>query len=312
MKPLICACLAAVVALGPTLLCLGAETPSPRAGLAFKPVGEEFIFDTGLLSGRLRAEKRGLGLTSVKYSSSGQTLSRSTGLLGVYRVFGNGKRFGTAAWDWPSEASLQPDGSVIVKCAATPERPFAFQGTYQWVDRATLELEIQVAPQKDLAHFEAFVSSYFDPAFTNSLGYVRALPGKPNQPGWLHADRSLGEWLMFPRDKAAVALIQDGRWTLEPNPVKWIILPELAYPLGVRRAPAAGLSAIVMAPGKDCFALATPYETEGHYSTYLSLFGRDLKAGDLAKTKVRLQFLDTLDERRILEAYEVFRKGLAP
>lgn len=302
--------MATVLVLQPTLLCCGATPPSPGAVPAFKAAGEEFVFNTGLLSGRLGAEKRGFGLTSVKYSPSGQTLSRSTGLLGIYRVFGDGKRFGTAAWDWPHEAALRPDGSVSVKCAATPERPFAFEGIYRWVDRATLELEIQVAPQKDLAHFEAFVSSYFDPGFTNALGYVKA--GPAGDPGWLRAERSRGEWLMYPRDKAAVVLIQDGRWTLEPNPVNWVIQPELGYPLGVRRAPAAGLTAIVMGPGEDVFALATPYETEGHYSMYLSLFGCDLKAGALVRSRVRLQFLETLDEKRVLKAYEVFRKGLAP
>ena len=155
MKFLICVYMATVLVLQPALLCRGATPPAPGAVPGFQAAGEEFVCDTGLLLGRLGAEKRGFGLTSVKYSPSGQTLSRSTGLLGVYRVFGDGKRFGTAAWDWPREVALRPDGSVSVKCAATPERPFSFEGIYRWVDRATLELEIQVAPQKDLARFEA-------------------------------------------------------------------------------------------------------------------------------------------------------------
>jgi hypothetical protein len=32
-----------------------------------------------------------------------------------------------------------------------------------------------------------------------------------------------------------------------------------------------------------------PYQTEGHYSLYFSLFGRTIAAGDTATAKVRMQ-----------------------
>ena len=81
--------MATVLVLQPALLCRGATPTAPGVVPGFKTAGEEFVFDTGLLSGRLGAEKRGFGLTSVKYSPSGQTLSRSTGLLGVYILVGS-------------------------------------------------------------------------------------------------------------------------------------------------------------------------------------------------------------------------------
>ena len=40
-----------------------------------------------------------------------------------------------------------------------------------------------------------------------------------------------------------------------------------------------------MAPPEECFAVATPCEGESHYSLYLSRFGRDLKAGETAKSQ---------------------------
>ena len=40
---------------------------------------------------------------------------------------------------------------------------------------------------------------------------------------------------MYPRDSAAVGLIQDGRWKQPPNPVDWQIMPELAGAVAMRR-----------------------------------------------------------------------------
>jgi hypothetical protein len=103
-----------------------------------------------------------------------------------------------------------------------------------------------------------------------------------------------------------VPLIQDGRWDLPPNPVRWEILPKLARPLAVRRAPASGLTALLMAPARDCFAIAMPYQSEGHYSTYLSLFGRDLPAGIVARARARLQFLESPSEEVMLQSYRSY------
>jgi len=39
---------------------------------------------------------------------------------------------------------------------------------------------------------------------------------------------------------------------------------------------------------QDCFAVLTPYEAEPHRSMYVSLFGKDLKAGETARARARL------------------------
>jgi hypothetical protein len=274
--------------------------------LSFTPAGNgEFQFDTGVLSGKLRAEGRSFGLTSVTHRPTGQSLSRSVGLFGLYRVFSDGKRCGTAGWDWPSEIALAEDGSVTVRCPAETNRPFALRGLYRWSSPTTLDLAIEVTPQQDLHGFEVFLASYFDPAFSNVLVQVQA-DSHAAAPSFLVAEKSFGDWLMFPRDTAAVSLIRDGRWELPPNPVRWEILPKLACPLAVRRAPASGLTAVLMAPERDCFAIAMPYQTEGHYSTYLSLFGRDLPAGKVAQARARLQFLEAPSDEVLLQSYRSY------
>jgi len=223
-----------------------------------------FEFDTGVLRGRLRAEGKSLGLSSVVHTPTATPVDHGYGLFGHYRVFTFGKRYGGGAWYWPSTATLRDNGAVV------------------------LDLETTVRAIADLPKFECFLASYFSPGFTNSLAYTRQASGPNTGPGLLHADRSAGDWQMFPRDDAAVALIQDGRWKLEPNPVDWRIRPQLAQPLAVRRAPGAGLAVLLIAPAADCFAISTPFESEGHYSTYLSLFGRDIKAGETVRTRARL------------------------
>jgi len=111
---------------------------------------------------------------------------------------------------------------------------------------------------------------------------------------------------MFPRDPQALALIQDGRWSYPPSPVNWALRPVLAQPIGLRRAPALDLTAVVMAPREECFAVASPHQTEGHYSIYLSLFGGTLSPGRRQRARARLVIAGSLEERRIPELYRAY------
>ena len=83
-------------------------------------------------------------------------------------------------------------------------------------------------------------------------------------------------------------MIQDGRWKLPPNPVDWVIRPPLAKPLAFRCCPVQDLSAVIMSPPQDCFAVLTPFQAESHRSMYLCLFGKDLKVGEIARARARL------------------------
>ena len=62
-------------------------------------------------------------------------------------------------------------------------------------------------------------------------------------------------------------------------------MPRLAKPLALRRDAATGLVGLVMAPRDDCFAISTPYGSDGHRSLYLSLLGRDIFKGQQATAR---------------------------
>jgi hypothetical protein len=275
--------------------------------LAVNPDGSGgYTFDTGMLRGRLHHAGKALGLTEVVHLPSGQSLSGPYGLLSPYRVFSGNHRYGTAAWDWPATTRPLDDKTVEIHWAAAPERPFAMRGIYRWPNPVTVEVEFTVEARRELPAFELFLASYFDGAFADPFVYVTGHPETGNRPGLCPARKAFGDWQMFPRDAAAVPWIQDDRWRLEPHPVAWSILPQLAAPLAVRRAEGAGLIGVLMAPASDCFAIATPYAGETHYSIYLSLFGHDLTAGQERKATARLVIGPGLPDAEIIERYGRF------
>lgn len=261
--------------------------PPPALRLKFEPDGlGGYLFDTGVLRGHLHAGGASLGITEAYHVPSGARLDQSKGLLSHYRVFANGRRFGHGAWDWPSTASLLPDGRVEVRWADTNDRPFTLRAIYQLARPGVITVETHVEAREELRGFEVFLASYFDPAFTNSFVLVKGR----SRNGYANATPDKGEWQMYPRDAAARALAEDGRWKLEPHPVAWTFPAELAGPTAraFRRALGKGLLATFSADLADCFAVATPHQTEAHFSTYLSLFGRTLAAGQSARARVSL------------------------
>ncbi len=124
----------------------------------------------------------------------------------------------------------------------------------------------------------------------------------------MEAVKEAGHWQMYPRDRRAEALIADGRWRHPPNPVDWTIMPRFAAPLAIRRDAASGLTAVPMAPPKDCFAVSTPYGEDPHRSLYLSLFGRDVNSGETAVAAARLVVGKNITDRRAVDLYESYRR----
>jgi len=312
MKMLSCAA-AVLGCLSLTAMVVAADKPQP-ARPVFTAAGEgEFPFDTGVLRGKLRPGGKTRGLSSVVHVPTGLALDRGDtgyGLFSHYRVFTAGKRYGGGAWDWPSEARLLPDGAVDVRWPAAEDRPFEMRAVYRWGAPNALDLETIVKPAKDLERFESFLASYFQEPFTHALTWVGDYPRGSGKAGFMAAEKPLGDWQMYPRDATVLPLINDGRWQLPPNPVQWTIMTPLAQPICLRRDAKSSLAVVLMAPAGDCFAIAMPHQAEGHYSLYLSLFGRDLKAGETAHARARLLVASGLSETQILEHYADYIYGL--
>jgi len=269
-----------------------------------------YEFDTGILRGRLREAGKALGLTSAVHVPSGTTLNGAYGILSYYRVFTTNKRYGHAAWGWPSSSKLLPDAAVQVTWPQADDHPFEMAAVYRFRNDSTLDVETIVKAGKDLSKFEVFLASYFNESFPLPQIFVTPDPKVVGKRTFMTAKKSFGDWQMFPRNDDVVPIIRDGRWKKQPNPVDWKIMPPMAKPIALRRGSDAAPTVILMAPADDCFAIATPYEGEGHYSMYFSLFGRDIEAGQTDRARLRLVITDISSKREILNLYQKYIKEI--
>lgn len=275
-----------------------AESPS----LAF--VGSDngaHTFDTGVLRGVLHDGGKSTGLLPVSDASTGKTLTKSMGWLSPYRVLSTGTQHGYAAWDWMSEATRLPDGAVEVRWQANDTYPLDLTAVYRWSAPNSADVIVTAVPRRDLSKLEIFVASYFE-GFNQSQVYARdAGTGKARFVPLLEPD---GVWHVFPRDAAAAEIVNDGRWQHPPAPVAWIVRDPMAGTLGMRRNTELGLTALVMSPPGDCFAVYSPFGDEAHGSLYVSLLGRDVKAGEAAHARVRLVIARDLTDQQAIEIHE--------
>jgi hypothetical protein len=288
---------------------LRAERQSVKIAFASKG-NDEYVFDTGVVRGELRKDGQTLGLSSVVHVPSGTKLDGKFGIFSYYRVFTTNKRYGHAAWEWPSVSKLLPDGAVRIVWPAETDHPFEITATYRLADEATLDVQTAVKAQTDLPRFEVFLASYFREILPTPSVYVGRNPQTEGKPGFMVAQKPFGDWQMFPKNEQVLPMIHDGRWQKEPNPVKWTIMPYMAAPIGVRRGAGAGVTVVLMAPPDDCFAISTPYEGESHYSLYLSLFGRDVKAGETVEARSRLVVATAVSNDQILGLCKKYLKEL--
>lgn len=305
------------------LLAFTRSPVAPAADLAFHaaPTNGFFTFDTGALRGTVRASGRSQGLVECVHLESGTPVARGgplPGLLSLYRVFSTDTRYGDAARDWPTEPVVKPDGALGVRWPAAPEHPLEMTGVYRWARPDALDLEITVTPQTALPRFELFLSSYFQPEFRAAV-HARAGFHGGGEPAMVAADVNPlvdGTYLLFPRDRAALQMVFDRRWELPPHPVQWSVTRQFASPLILRRHAPSRVTALLLAPPEDCFALATAYNktppdgVADHWSLYLSLFGRDLAAGETARARTRLVIGRDLTDARAVELQQEYLREL--
>ncbi len=280
--------------------CLAAGAAEPPS---FTAEGTAFRFDTGVLRGLLRGEGKARGLQPAVDCASGTNLARSVGLFSHYRLLDASTRYGVAGWEWASMAERRADGSVVSRWASDAIHPFDMAATYRWAAPNALDVTTTITAKKDLHNFEVFLASYLE-GFAAAFAYTKQ--------GFLEAKKADGVWQAFPRDAAGEKLIVDGRWKHPPNPVDWALRPALAAPLGMRRDVQRGLTALVMAAPQDCFAVLMPFSEESHRSLYLSLFGRDFKAGESASARARLVLGRDISDAKALQLYEAFLKEKQP
>jgi hypothetical protein len=167
-------------------------------------------------------------------------------------------------------------------------------------EEAAIEATFEVRPQRDYSKYELFISSYFTPYHTPrfAVADTRVDPDGPvrwYESKW-YSEYNVEAW---PRDAASRETFADGRWLTSPSQ-NWVMGPDYALPLMTQRHRHAG-AIVLMARPEDCIGLSG--YNSFHNSQYVHLFGRDVKAGDLLTSTVRMEVvgndaleLDTLDD----------------
>jgi hypothetical protein len=302
-----------------TVLCMAAAALA--GDLKFRAAGEGvFTFDTGQVRGRLEAKPQSQGVISLVDARTGKELThgfKDYGFFSLYRLLYTGGRWGPACWEMPKEGTLLDDGAVQITWPAQDDHPVELTAVYRWSSPNTLDLEVSAKPGKDASKFELFLASYFSEASRAEV-YVKPGLHGGGKAGFMLADATpmtVGTYLAFPRDRSAAQMFYDTRWDREPHPVQWSVTRYMAGPLVAQRDRAAGTTAVVMARPEDCFAVDLSYNMEppdgvaGHHSTYFSLFGRDVKAGETRRARLRLLVGHEIKPEEIIEAYRSFSQG---
>ena len=290
---------------------------SARAeGLAFQSAGQGYYtFDTGQLRGKVRLDGQSQGISSVVYVPTNTELVTIPGLLSYYRMLSTGVQHGLAVRDWPVVARVVENGALEIRFPPATEHPMEVAGKFRWRSADTLDLETTVKAAGALPRLEVFLSSYLAEGFDARVFVKRNRYGNGQPVEFLPVDGSeliAGNYLMFPRDLESLRVMYDGRWEIPPSPVTWAFVRYMAAPIAVRRNAKSGLTAVLMSPPDDCFAVSTPYNKQppdgvaSHKSLYLSLFGRDLAAGQTAQAHCRLIIAKDLSDEAILERYRQY------
>ncbi|NLX97285.1 MAG: hypothetical protein GXY83_14015 [Rhodopirellula sp.] len=297
---------------------IAAAVQAQTGSLAFSPPeGGYSAFDTGPFKGRMKLDGKYQGIASIVDAASGMELAKPPGLLSYYRVFSTDTRYGNAARDWPLSVKVHEDGALEIRFPPGEDHPLEITGTFRWVAPDTLDLQTVVKPQVAMPRMEVFLSTYVVAGF-DALIYV-----KPNRfatetsPEFLRADWCElfdGNYLVFPRDRQSLLMVYDQRWEIPPSPVTWAFARYLAAPVALRRHAESGITVAWMAPPEDCFAVLTPYNKQppdnvaGHSSLYLSLFGKDVAAGETARAHCRMVIAKGMDDEQVLQRFAKYRE----
>lgn len=187
-----------------------------------------------------------------------------------------------------------------VDWAATIAHPVNLHMAVQASGEGTFDVTVRAEILGSLPDYELFQSWYFDPGY-EAGSYVTPLPYEtPSAPGVLQVCPRDGDlyremYVSFPRDERAAELLCDGRWQRGRHFTRFLPCRYYALPLGFYANRSNGLGIVMMGRREDTFAVNMAYHSDDpqnsvgcHNSFYLSLLGRDVKAGETVTTRFRM------------------------
>ena len=188
---------------------------------------------------------------------------------------------------------------------------------YEVSGQNSVDVVVTLESNSHYGAYELFMSSYFDGTLRPHVYLKPRIGDEPQLVLPSVNDVFRDTVLVFPRDALAARHCVDGRWERSERGVPWVQMCPVrryGYCLAFLTNPDEDLGVVLMSRPEDCYAISTRYHGETpedrltDYSAFdLSLFGDDVRPGDVRTVRVRLAITALDDEMsQPLEMYRRF------
>lgn len=291
------------------------------------PEKKELAFSLERLSGILNCDiekeySKSHHFSQVIHKPSGMIISpdgqmmKHVGMLNFYRVLIEG---GYLTELRVEEALVEPteDGVTLtflpsIRLQAKAKVKFSFR------EPNIIDMDLWVETLTNYPKFEIMLSAYMASGFESGV-YVAKEEFGPVEPEQIRVvDQPMihGIWPFFPRDEAGANVLTDGRH--QKGRWFWRMAVGRRYAMPLAFVSHDDVDAILMGRPEDVYAVGAAYKGDaendnvaGHHSLYLSLFGKDFKAGEGRHTQMRMIIDDFgSDPGKHTELYQSFLKDV--
>ena len=258
----------------------------------------EMEFNLSQLSGVLNFSKSH-HFSQVRYKPSNLLISpdgsgmEHVGLLNFYRVLISGGYLTELRAEKPL-VKPEKDG-VTLTWLPTIRRQANVTIRFTFREPNIIDMDMSVETLANYPGFEILLSAYLAPGFVSGA-YVAKEEFGPIIPEQIRiADQPMihGIWPFFPRDEAGANTLTDGRH--QKGRWYWRMAVGRRYGMPLAFFNKGEVDVLLMGHPEDVYAVGATYEGDpetddiaAHRSCYLSLFGKDLVAGEGRRTQIRM------------------------
>mgnify|MGYP006302085525 CR=1 FL=1 len=305
------------------LILIASLTGKSQTPCTWNPEKKELKFSLSNISGVLSCDtQQGHGKshhfsnvihkpTGMKISPDGERMA-GAGMLNFFRVLIEGGYLTELRVEQPI---LEPEeDGITLTWMPTIRRQAKVTVKFTFTEPNIIDMDMWVETLTNYPGFEILLSAYLAPGF-ESGAYVAKEEFGPTEPEQIRiVDQPMihGIWPFFPRDEAGANLLTDGRH--QKGRWFWRMAIGRRYGMPLAFFSNDGVDAILMGRPEDVYAVGATYKGDeendnvaGHRSLYLSLFGKDFKAGEGRRTQMRMIIDDFgSDPEKHRELYQTF------
>ncbi len=274
----------------------------------------KFVVDSEAYSPSHRHQIRGLlhKPTDVYVTPTKEAQKAHSGLCNFFRAYARNSWL-TELRALPADVTLLAQG-VQLSWSPSLQHQAKLVATYTIKEPNIIDIDLAIEGYGYYPDYELVFSNYHSPHLAGGTFVKKDSPQGADVEEIMVMDNDVfhGLYPFFPRDLAAVQMLNDGR----SQKGRWYYQPVCGrlygYPLGFATNDTTEL--LVMGRPEDVAAVGVTYVAEDeryddvaqHHALYLSLFGRDLHPGDGWRTQIRVMVREAGDTGQRVQSYRSF------